>query len=329
MKMTPLDDIFDLHNGISSSGLKIFPSRSQATLPFIRPSKWQNRTISGWVDKYSIPTNKIFPPNSLFVSTNGEGSHTYSYVSSFEFVPNSDITVLIPKKEMTLKEKVFYAKCITENRYKFSYGRKPKGVKLKTLLLPSRNDALSVTHKMVHPDHISIDASIIKETPFLFSDNWEYFSINDIFDQINLGKAIHKNELDLQATGVRYPYITRTVKNNGVELRVAMQKITLNKLNLGNAITIGAEGVRAFYQKEEFFVGNKINILRSRHLNPYNAMFLTCVLNNEIIPKFHYGRAIVQNRLEKINLWLPKKGSSPDWSFMEKFIKKLPYSSQL
>ena len=44
-------------------------------------------------DKY------IYPDNTIYVSTDGQGSHSYSYVSSFEFIPNSNVSVLIPKKK--------------------------------------------------------------------------------------------------------------------------------------------------------------------------------------------------------------------------------------
>ncbi len=37
---------------------------------------------------------------------------------------------------MTLREKLFYAMCISRNRFKFSYGRKPKGEKLERIMLP-------------------------------------------------------------------------------------------------------------------------------------------------------------------------------------------------
>lgn len=37
---------------------------------------------------------------------------------------------------MSIEEKLFYAKCITANRYLFSYGRKPKGNKLKSIKVP-------------------------------------------------------------------------------------------------------------------------------------------------------------------------------------------------
>ena len=52
-----------------------------------------------------------------------------------ELVPNSDVSVLIPKIDMSIEEKMYYAVCITNNRYRFSYGRKPKGKRLKSLLL--------------------------------------------------------------------------------------------------------------------------------------------------------------------------------------------------
>lgn len=50
---------------------------------------------------------------------------------------SQDVAVLKPKRKMTLREKLFYAMCISRNRFKFSYGRKPKGEKLEAIMLPS------------------------------------------------------------------------------------------------------------------------------------------------------------------------------------------------
>jgi hypothetical protein len=38
---------------------------------------------------------------------------------------------------MSLEEKIYYSICLTINRFKFSYGRKPKGDRLRDLLIPS------------------------------------------------------------------------------------------------------------------------------------------------------------------------------------------------
>lgn len=137
-ELVELESIFDVFNGISSSGLVKYEKRlGPEFIPFIRPSKSQLTSFIEWVKKTDIEEKYIFPKHTLYVSTNGQGSHTYAYVSSIEFVPNSDVSVLIPKNNLTLQEKLFYAHAISINRRLFSYGRKPKGEKLKTLKIPA------------------------------------------------------------------------------------------------------------------------------------------------------------------------------------------------
>jgi hypothetical protein len=153
-----LSSLFDIANGIASPMIALYDKKQDNTfIPFLRPSYRQATSIAGFVKKSEVDAKYIFSKETLYVSTNGQGSHTYSYVSSTDFIPNSDVTVLIPKKPMTLSEKLFYAHCISINRYKFSYGRKPKGDRLKTIMLP---DAA--------PDFV-IDALMQK-----IIDNWNH-----------------------------------------------------------------------------------------------------------------------------------------------------------
>ena len=134
-----LSELFDTRNGVASSGIKrLHYKKNDNWIPYVRPSYKQSTSIDAYVNKNMFTEDEIFPKGTLYVSTNGQGSHTYSYVSVCEFVPNSDVTVLIPKRPMTLKEKLFYSMCITHNRFKFSYGRKPKGFRLESLLLPDK-----------------------------------------------------------------------------------------------------------------------------------------------------------------------------------------------
>lgn len=136
-KTIPLKDLFDIKNGLASSEvLRNSVKESENWIPYVRPSYRQETSIDAYVNKSIINEDKIFPAETLYVSTDGQGSHTYSYVSTFEFVPNSNVSVLIPKRKMSLQEKLYYAHCITNNRYKFSYGRKPKGERLSSILLP-------------------------------------------------------------------------------------------------------------------------------------------------------------------------------------------------
>lgn len=135
--LVPLRELFTLHNGIASDKvIRSAKPQSENWIPYIRPSYRQATSIDSYVNKNLTPNNKVFSKGTLYVSTNGQGSHTYSYVSATEFVPNSDVCVLLPIQRMCLREKLFYAMCISKNRFKFSYGRKPKGEKLEEILLP-------------------------------------------------------------------------------------------------------------------------------------------------------------------------------------------------
>lgn len=137
-KLVPLSSLFTMKNGVASSGVIRLPyKKNENWIPYIRPSYRQSTSIDAYVNRNMFMQDEIFPKDTLYVSTDGQGSHTYSYVSVFDFVPNSNVTVLIPKVAMTLKEKLFYAMCISHNRFKFSYGRKPKGNKLESILVPS------------------------------------------------------------------------------------------------------------------------------------------------------------------------------------------------
>jgi len=136
-----LDEIFIVHNGIASTKIELYNDKKEKSIAFMRPASTHQRTLSGFLDKKSVEKKHIYPKGTLFVSTNGEGSHTYSYVSTMEFVPNSDVSVLLPKVDMRVEEKIYYALCITKNRYRFSYGRKPKGKRLKSLILPHISDS--------------------------------------------------------------------------------------------------------------------------------------------------------------------------------------------
>lgn len=148
-----LDEIFTIKNGIAATELKELKKRQKGTIAYIRPANTQSGTLRSYIARDSVDERYIFPKHTLFTSTNGEGSHTYSYVSIWEFVANSDVAVLIPKQpNMPMEVKLYYAKCITANRYLFSYGRKPKGAKLKSIMLPyfDRQDDFDYIRRFIH-----------------------------------------------------------------------------------------------------------------------------------------------------------------------------------
>lgn len=175
----------------------------------------------------------------------------------------------------------------------------------------------------------SIDPKKINNKFFDLNKNkWKTFSVKKLLKP-SLGKPIHKVNIDGKINPGSTPYVTRTKLNNGIELFLDSNGLETKKSE-GICITIGAEGLKPFYQRIDFLTGNKVNILRNKNINIYSALFINTILNLIINEKFTYGRAVVKNRLEKLYVKLPvDKDGNPDWKFMEDYIKSLPYSGNL
>jgi hypothetical protein len=137
VSMVRLDKMFVLRSGLSLGSYARSDAKSGPEfLPYVRPSKTQTTSFVEYVDKDIAGADNVYPRHTLYVSTNGQGSHTYAWVSVGAFVPNSDVSVLLPKRLMSLQEKLFYAAVVSANRRLFSYGRKPKGERLRGMLVP-------------------------------------------------------------------------------------------------------------------------------------------------------------------------------------------------
>lgn len=164
-----------------------------------------------------------------------------------------------------------------------------------------------------------IDTSLWKEFCVKKSKN------NDTMIVETTPAMIEKQEGDI-------PYISRSSKNNGLIGFASSFDIRKNEeytLNEGNCITIGAEGIYAFYQEDSFISGVKIYTLRNQKMNVYNALFIVTLLN-KIEYKYSYGRARTKDRILKESILLPKNiNGDVDWEFMEEYIKSLPYSKFL
>lgn len=161
---------------------------------------------------------------------------------------------------------------------------------------------------------------------------WKKFNVGKLLDPKTTKLSI-KSDLDKG----KIPFISRTGLNNGVDDYVNVES---EKITKGDCITIGAEGLFAFYQAHDFATGNKIYTLRNPDMNKKSALFICTILNLEAF-KYSYGRARVLNKLKEEIIKLPVKhdennyfvidknkkytdeGYIPDWDYMEKFIEGL------
>ncbi|MFA5410345.1 MAG: restriction endonuclease subunit S [Candidatus Omnitrophota bacterium] len=324
--MTLLSKLFKLKNGITKSSVRVYSEKaSNDYVKFIRPSKSYRGTFDGFVKKTEVPKDKVFPSETIFVSTDGQGSHSYAYVSAFEFVPNSNVVALIPKHKINLIQKHYYARCISANRYKFSYGRKPKGDRLENISLPSKEE---IPQWALNYKYSLNKITERKKGKFLKIETkkWKWFTYDYLFiPQRGKVNNISKN-INSEKT---FPLISATTKNNGV---VGYLDINTNDKFPPNCITIantgqGSVGFPAF-QEKEFYATNNITVLKPKFkCNKYVGLFLCTLMKKERF-KYSYGRVINEKRIKEARLKLPidKKGN-PDWQFMDKYVRHLKLSA--
>lgn len=183
----------------------------------------------------------------------------------------------------------------------------------------------------VHEGNFTVMNSFLKKRHKLSLDttSWKEYCVEELFDVV-LGKPVHKNSIKEYSNRLQkdcISYVTRTTQNNGVEFYVPHKNYSCEYIFDGNVITLGAEGFKAFYQKDKFITGNKVNILKNKNINLFNALFVSTILNFEIEKKFGYGRGLVKSRIEKLKIKLPTlSNQTPHWKFMEEYIKSLNYS---
>jgi len=310
-------------------------------IPYISSTKFNNG-----IDSYVNPPEYMKIYNNV-LTLNNSGSIGYCFYHPYNFVCSDHCTIINILKKHNQKLNVYIAlflKPIIEKlRVKYDFAREISDSRLKkeNILLPvdknenpdwefMKNFIKNKANKIIYNNTNIINKTNTKK--LLKTKKWKEFCLNskEVF-KLSLGHPIHKIDLEADVNiNTNNPYITRTTKNNGIELLINSNRLGKEKISKGNCITIGAEGIKAYYQDTDFFTGNKINILKNDKLNKYNAFFLTSILNFIMKEKFTYGRAAVKERLEKLKIKLPiDSDNNPDWQFMEDYIKSLPYSSNL
>lgn len=326
--MPRIKDIFHIINGIPASELDVIDSPSNGYIPLRCPSSSYDGTLAGYVHKSEVPAHRVFPKDTIMVSTNGQGSHTYSYVTTEEFVANSDVVVLIPRIPMGLKEKILYALIITKNRPLFSYGRKPKGDRLANLKLPEKE---WITERfqdelITIPDYSHIlkpKEPIQRENPIQTKE----FVLTELFT-LERGKG---PTLDWAETNAgKTPLITASKFNNGISAYVqeASDFPTYSKGKL-TILAVGTDVGTCFYQGRNFLCSSNVVICTpkfemSQEVGIYIATLITA---NKF--RFQYGRIFSGERM-KLKLTLPIDSEGKvNTKAIEEFIKSLPCSAGL
>lgn len=291
--------------------------------------------------------NLVTKGNCIVLIGDGQGSVGYSLYQPNDFIGSTTLIAGYAER-LNPYTAQFLVAIIDQDRYRYSFGRKFNlaAISNTRIKLPAITNAIgeifpdwqwmeNYIKETIIPKLPSKSKSVWQQqfdkTPLsnqkleLKTDEWKRFVVGEIFQCETTSHCIDY-EMDKGST----PFVSRSATNNGVSNYVDKKdKIVYPK----NCITIGAEGIIAFYQPKSFLTGVKIYTIRSPYLNPYVAMFICTILDMEVY-RYNYGYARILEKIKKEKIKLPaiKNANSeyePDWQWMEDYIKGLPYSKAL
>lgn len=267
----------------------------------------------------------VYPAGCITVPL--KGSVLMAHLQPEDCYVAHQIGVLIPKKEMTLVEKVFYVTCIRSHAFKYNYGRQADRT-LGQLEVPAIKDMMSCIDSL-HTKPLTTGNVMNIGVNTLEIGKWKEFYVGELFDSIYKVASYHDDELTSVSIGNKnaIAYVTRTDQDNGVKSLVC--DTGLANIESGNAIVIGDTTSTISYQPSPFVAGEHIIAARAGWLNKFTGLFITCLLRQERY-RYSYGRAYKLDLIRNTKLKLPvMPDGKPDWQFMENYIKSLPYGDRL
>lgn len=270
-----------------------------------------------------IPALDPAPAGTISVALGGQGGAGVAFLQPFPYYCGRDVMILAAKKPMSEQELLWWATCITANRFRFGFGRQANRT-LKDLDLPSPSQMPDWV-ETTNTDRYKGAELPASEEEVALSDTvkWNFFSLQALFD-IRKGQRLTKANMLPGDT----PYIGASDTANGITAYVGQTPI-----HQGGTISVSYNGsvAEAFYQPVPYWATDDVNVLYPRgfKLTPAAALFICTVIRLEKY-RFNYGRKWHLDRMRESVIHLPvTKQGKPNWSYMERYIGTLPYSSQI
>jgi len=312
--MKRLEEIFDLWYGVNLELINC--EQVQNGIPFVSRQSTENG-IAGYVMSLDITPN---PTHTLSIA--GSGTVLSTFYHDYEYYSGRDVYIAKPKQNLTKEQMIYYACIIEQNKYRYNFGRQANKT-LKDILVPDINELPDYVDKISISDYKFEKKSVSDKKLKLETDNWKYFDIPELFKVYT-----SQEESAMNRTNGNVPFISSTQFSNGISKYVDDTPTILE-----NTITVARNGSigSAFYQPVPYCASpDDVRIFEPKfELNKYIALFLITVIETEKF-RYGYGRKFGTKRMKatKIKLPITCKGT-PDWQFMENYIKSLPYSKGL
>ena len=290
-----------------------------------------NHGIDCYINLDSIDGIVTYEGNCVTVSSIPYTDGTCAFYQDKTFCCGVGVNI-ITHELMTPELGQFLCTCINHEvvgKYGMARSLSINMLKDEILNLPITSDGLP-DYQFMHdyiaerePDYSWATQCIEPNAEISLTDReWAEFKVGEIFD-IRIARGNDKGNLTV---GGDIPFIGRSNCNNGFQGYYDAPYITD-----GNCITLGMVGTfRAYWQENNFAASQNILTIRERNLNKYIALFICNIIEHAIEGKYSYGHSIKASTFKDtiINLPITQDGL-PDYDFMERYIKSLPFSKVL
>ncbi|WP_154455776.1 restriction endonuclease subunit S [Helicobacter pylori] len=159
---------------------------------------------------------------------------------------------------------------------------------------------------------------------------WGEFRLGDLFEVLSSKKIYHANTIKIHDTQIEnsYPYVVRAATNNGIKGFIIDDPTFTNEKN---TLSFAQDTFTVFYQKQPYFTGNKVKILKPKFAfkSPKILHFISAILQF-ILKPLTWGLGSTTESIAEFKFSLPLKPTAKtqtlkdiDFNFMEKFIAEL------
>ncbi|PUB97656.1 restriction endonuclease subunit S [Helicobacter pylori] len=159
---------------------------------------------------------------------------------------------------------------------------------------------------------------------------WGEFRLGDLFEVLSSKKIYHANTIKIHDTQIEnsYPYVVRAATNNGIKGFIIDDPTFTNEKN---TLSFAQDTFTVFYQKQPYFTGNKVKILKPKFAfkSPKILHFISAILQF-ILKPLTWGLGSTTESIAEFKFSLPLKPTANtqslediDFDFMEKFIAEL------
>ena len=327
--------------GTKTTPLSVLETYGIGEFPYVTTQS-TNNGVAGFYDFYTEEGNVLTVDSAV------AGFCSYQEKN---FSASDHVEKLIPLFPMDKYIGLYIATVINQNRYKFSYGRKASQKKLSELEieLPSINketpdfDYMVSFMKKLHCKNITTK-NVQKEID-INTSSWKEFKLGDILvpkyginlELVNCTESKAKDAIN---------FVARTAENNGVSSKVEYIEDKIPQKAGTITCAGGGSVLSTFVQDKDFYSGRDLYLLNTKENIPLGAKLFLCTIIEKNKYKYNYGRQ-ANKTMKDIVLKLPivcdsskkpildkskkysQEGYLPDFEYMNKYIKNLPYGDRI